>query len=61
MTEEPPVADDRILNLNEMAISNVRREVAAAVADIDQALDRLRQVLDTRLPDLRAQGGEDRP
>lgn len=51
--EAPAVANDRILNLNEAAISTVRAEVADAVADIDRALLKLRQVLDERLPELR--------
>lgn len=49
---ETPV-DDRTLRLNEAAIIDVRREVASAVQDIDRALVRLREVLDTRLPELR--------
>jgi hypothetical protein len=56
--DEPPV-DDRVLELNEAAISVVRREVAAAVADIDRAARRLRQVLEERLPELRALSTEE--
>lgn len=48
-----PEPDDRTLRLNEAAIGDVRREVASAVDGIDQALARLREVLDTRLPELR--------
>lgn len=48
------VPDDRTLRVNEEAISGVRREVASAVLDIDRALIRLREVLDTKLPELRA-------
>lgn len=45
--------DDRTLRLNEAAIGDVRREVSAAVSEIDGALDRLREVLDSRLGELR--------
>lgn len=45
--------DDRTLRLNEAAIGDVRSEVSAAVSEIDGALDRLREVLDSRLGELR--------
>jgi hypothetical protein len=45
--------NDRILRVNEAAIGDVRRQVASAVSEIDRALTRLREVLDTRLPELR--------
>lgn len=57
MDVEP--AADRTLRLNEVAIVDVRRDVAAAVKDIDRALTLLREVLDTRLPELRAPGSDD--
>lgn len=57
MTDPPHIPPDpvvdRELRRNEVAIIDVRREVAAAVNDIDAALARLREVLDTRLPELR--------
>lgn len=56
--EAPAVANDRVLNINEAAISTVRAEVADAVNDIDRALLRLRQVLDERLPELRLPNGD---
>lgn len=45
--------DDRTLRGNEDAIGDLRRQVAAAVEDIARAAARLREVLDTRLPELR--------
>lgn len=60
MDRDVPV-EDRTLRLNEAAIGAVRREVASAVQDIDRALARLREVLDTRLPELRRDPEEGSP
>jgi hypothetical protein len=51
--DETKAQDDRTLRRNEVAIVDVRSEVASAVEEIDRALDRLREVLTTRLPELR--------
>lgn len=45
--------DDPVFQEHDLAISAVRVEVADAVGDIYEAVDRLKRILDTRMPELR--------